>query len=584
MKKIISGNEAIAIGAYRANASFASGYPGTPSSEILEYTKAFEDINVQWASNEKSAFEQALGASIAGRRSFVTMKHVGLNVAADSLMSSSYTGVNGGFVVVVADDPGMHSSQNEQDTRLFARFAQVPILEPSDAKEAIGFMQYAFALSEEYDTPVILRSTTRVSHTQEVVNFDFHKLGGYENKLIARDIRKYVLVPKNAILRHKKLLDRNIALQKLTNEIPLNKIDKGALNIGIITNGVSYLYAKELLPDANYLKIGLSWPFPIELAKEFMKDLDKVILIEELEPYMEEQLKIGGISLEGKKFFPQDGEFNLDIVEEGLVKASFLKRSPKKYFEVPTNLPSRPPVLCPGCPHRSIFDILHSLRVYVTGDIGCYTLGAAEPLSSIHTTVCMGASISMGYGLAKATQNHKVVSVIGDSTFLHTGLQPLIDAYVNNVAYTVIILDNSITAMTGGQPDAASGFNIKSDKTPKVDLETLIRSIGIKRVFKVDQYDYKTTKEIIEQEINTKELSVIIATRPCVLAPKKIKDEPYFVIADKCVDCKRCLRIGCPAIGYKDNKAYIIKDSCTGCALCANVCPTDAIVKGEANE
>jgi len=583
LRKIISGNEALAIGAYRASASFASGYPGTPSSEILEYAKTFEDIQVQWASNEKSAFEQALGASIAGRRSFVTMKHVGLNVAADSLMGSSYTGVNAGFVVVVADDPGMHSSQNEQDTRLFAKFAQVPILEPSDAKEAMGFMQYAFALSEEYDTPVIVRSTTRVSHTQEVVYFDMHKLGGYENKLLAKNISKYVLVPKNAIARHKKLLERNAKLQKLSNETPLNRLEQGSLNIGIITSGVSYLYAKELLPNANYLKIGLSWPFPTEVAREFVKSLDKVIVIEELEPYIEEQLKASGIYVEGKKFFPQDGEFNLDIVEEGLIKASFLEKNQKKYFEVP-DLPARPPVLCPGCPHRPIFDILHSLRVYVTGDIGCYTLAAAAPLSSIHTTVCMGASISMGYGIAKASLNHKIVSVIGDSTFLHTGLQPLIDAYVNNVAYTVIILDNSITAMTGGQPDAVSGFNIKNEPTPKVDLENLVRSIGIKRVFKVDQYDYKATKEIIEQEVNTKELSVIIATRPCVLAPKKIKDTPYIVIADKCIDCKRCLRVGCPAIGYKDNKAYIIEDSCTGCALCANVCPTSAIVKGDTNE
>ncbi|WP_291493141.1 indolepyruvate ferredoxin oxidoreductase subunit alpha [Desulfurella sp.] len=585
MRKIISGNEAIAIGAYRANASFASGYPGTPSSEILEYTKTFEDIKVQWASNEKSAFEQALGSSIAGRRSFVTMKHVGLNVAADSLMSSSYTGVNAGFVVVVADDPGMHSSQNEQDTRLFAKFAQVPILEPSDAKEAMGFMQYAFSLSEEYDTPVILRSTTRVSHTQELVYFDMHKLGGMEDKLLAKNISKYVLVPKNALLRHKKLLERNTKLQKLTNEIPLNKMEQGSLNVGIITSGVSYLYAKELLPEANFLKIGLSWPFPIDLAKEFAKNFEKVIVIEELEPYIEEQLKIADIkNVEGKKFFPQDGEFNLDIVEEGLAKASVLEKRHKKYFEVPKNLPLRPPVLCPGCPHRPIFDILHSLRVYVTGDIGCYTLGAAAPLSSIHTTVCMGASISMGYGIAKASQNHKIVSVIGDSTFLHTGIQPLIDAYVNNVAYTVIILDNSITAMTGGQPDAVSGFNIKNEPAPKVDLENLVRSIGIKRVFKVDQYDYKKTKEIIEQEVNTKELSVIIATRPCVLAPIKIKEMPYFVIVDKCIDCKRCLRIGCPAIGYKENKAYIIEDLCTGCGLCAEVCPTLAIVKGESNE
>ncbi len=580
MRKIISGNEAIAIGAYRANASFASGYPGTPSSEILEYVKTFEDIKVQWASNEKSAYEQALGASIAGKRSFVTMKHVGLNVAADTLMSSSYTGVNGGFVVVVADDPGMHSSQNEQDTRIFAKFAQVPILEPSDAKEALGFMQYAFTISEQFDTPVILRSTTRISHTSEVVFFDMHKLGGFENKLLAKDIAKYVLVPKNAMQRHKKLLERCEALKKFTNEVPLNRVEEGTLDIGIITSGVSYLYAKQLLPDAWFLKIGMSWPFPDRLAADFVKKLKKVIVIEELEPYIEEQLKICGFNVEGKKFFPQDGEFNLDIVRQGLEKAKILEKVTKTFFEVSKDLPPRPPVLCPGCPHRPIFDILHSLRVYVSGDIGCYTLAALQPLSSIHTTVCMGASVSMGYGLAKALDNHKIVSVIGDSTFLHTGLQPLIDAYVNNAAYTVIILDNSITAMTGGQPDGVSGFNIKGEKTNSIDLERLVRSIGIERVFRVDQYDYETTKRIIEQEINTPQLSVIIATRPCVLAPKKIKDIPYFVIADKCVDCKRCLRIGCPAIGYQDGIAYIIEDMCTGCAVCANVCPTEAIVRG----
>lgn len=585
MRKIVSGNEAIAIGAYRANASFASGYPGTPSSEILEFAKNFNDIDVQWASNEKSAFEQALGASIAGKRSFVTMKHVGLNVAADSLMSSSYTGVNGGFVIVVADDPGMHSSQNEQDSRLFARFAQVPILEPSDAKEAMGYMQYAFTLSEQFDTPVILRSTTRLSHTSEVVFFDMKKLGNFENKLLAKDISKYVLVPKNAILRHKKLLERNAELKKITNEIPLNRIEEGKLNIGIIVSGVSYLYAKALLPDAWYFKVGLSWPFPIKMAYDFIRNLDKAIVIEELEPYIEEQLKIGGIPIEGKKFFPQDGEFNEDIIENGLIKAGFLaKREKVSVYEVPKDLPKRPPVLCPGCPHRSIFDILHSLHVYVTGDIGCYTLGALAPLSSIHTTVCMGASISMGYGVAKASNNHKIVSIIGDSTFLHTGLQPLIDAYINNVAYTVIILDNSITAMTGGQPDAVSGFDIRHNPTPKIDLETLVRGLGIKRVFKIDQYDYKSAKEIIEKEVNTKELSVIIATRPCVLAPKKIKETPYYVIADKCIDCKRCLRLGCPSIGYAQNKAYIIQDTCSGCALCESICPTNAILKGDLNE
>ncbi len=581
MRKIISGNEAIAIGAYRAGASFASGYPGTPSSEILEYAKTFEDIKIQWASNEKSAYEQALGASIAGRRSFVTMKHVGLNVAADSLMSSSYTGVNGGFVVVVADDPGMHSSQNEQDTRIFAKFAQVPILEPSDAKEALGFMQYAFTISEQFDTPVILRSTTRISHTSEVVFFDMHKLGGFENKLLAKDIAKYVLVPKNAMQRHKRLLERNEALKKFTNEVPLNRVEEGTLDIGIITSGVSYLYAKQLLPDAWFLKIGMSWPFPDRLATDFIKKISKVIVIEELEPYIEEQLKMCGFNVEGKKFFPQDGEFNLDIARKGLEKAEILEKTTKTLFEVPKDLPPRPPVLCPGCPHRPIFDILHSLRVYVSGDIGCYTLAALQPLSSIHTTVCMGASISMGYGLAHALDNHKIVSVIGDSTFLHTGLQPLIDAYINNIAYTVIILDNSITAMTGGQPDGISGFNIKGEKTNALDLEKLVRSIGIERVFKVDQYDYETTKRIIEQEVNTPQLSVIIATRPCVLAPKKIKDTPFFVIADKCVDCKRCLRVGCPAIGYQDNKAYIIEDMCSGCAVCAHVCPTEAIVRGE---
>lgn len=581
MRKIISGNEAIAIGAYRAGASFASGYPGTPSSEILEYAKTFEDIKIQWASNEKSAYEQALGASIAGKRSFVTMKHVGLNVAADSLMSSSYTGVNGGFVVVVADDPGMHSSQNEQDTRIFAKFAQVPIFEPSDAKEALGFMQYAFTISEQFDTPVILRSTTRISHTSEVVFFDMHKLGGVENKLLAKDIAKYVLVPKHAMQRHKRLLERNEALKKFTNEVPLNRVEEGTLDIGIITSGVSYLYAKQLLPDAWFLKIGMSWPFPDKLAIDFAKKVSKVIVIEELEPYIEEQLKMCGVNVEGKKFFPQDGEFNLDIVRKGLEKAEILEKNTRTLFEVPKDLPPRPPVLCPGCPHRPIFDILHSLKVYVSGDIGCYTLAALQPLSSIHTTVCMGASISMGYGLAHALDNHKIVSVIGDSTFLHTGLQPLIDAYVNNIAYTVIILDNSITAMTGGQPDARSGFNIKGEKTNALDLEQLVRSIGIERVFKVDQYDYETTKRIIEQEVNTPQLSVIIATRPCVLAPKKIKDTPFFVEANKCVDCKRCLRVGCPAIGYQDNKAYIIEDMCTGCAVCAHVCPTDAIVRGE---
>jgi len=583
IKKIISGNQAISIGAYKGNARFASGYPGTPSSEILEHFKNYPDVVAQWAPNEKAGLEAALGASIAGVRSFATMKHVGLNVAADPLMTASYTGVNAGFVVVSADDPGMHSSQNEQDNRRYAKFAKVPLIEPSDPYEAMAFMQYAFVVSEKFDTPVILRSTTRISHSLGVVQFDPRTLDNEKELSLIKDFKKYVMIPANAIERHKVVIDRLAKLREFSNQTPINKAEKGNTNFGIITSSMAYNYVKELLPEANIFKVGFTYPMPVDKIKEFLKNLNKVIVVEELEPFMEEELKIAGVEVEGKKYFPENGEFNLDIVEEGLKKAGIIKESKQAVYFEEFELPKRPPALCPGCPHRPIFDILHSRKdIFITGDIGCYTLGCLPPLSAMHTTVCMGASISMGVGASKVQKKDKVVAIIGDSTFFHTGIQPLIDAQVNSANLTVIILDNRITAMTGGQPDPGSGFTLKGDKVKPIRIYDLAKAIGIERVFEIDQYDYKATKELINREIDTEALSVIIPTRPCVLAPKRIKETPLVVVADKCIGCKRCLRIACPAIDFKNNKAIIDEILCTGCEVCKNVCPVEgAIVSKE---
>ncbi len=578
VKKIISGNEAIAIGAYKGNAKFASGYPGTPSSEILEYFKEFDNVTAQWASNEKVGFEEALGASFTGIRSFATMKHVGLNVAADPLMTSAYTGINAGFVIVCADDPGMHSSQNEQDNRYYAKFAKIPLIEPSDSFEAIGFMQYAFIVSEKFDLPVLFRSTTRISHSLGVVEYDSRRLDNEKELKLDKNFRKYVMIPSNAIVKHKELLNKLEKLKLFSNETPINNIEKGNSNVGIITNGVSYNYAKEIMPEAHIFKVGFSYPMPIEKIKSFAKELDKVIVLEELEPFMEEELKIAGLKVEGKKYFPQDGEFNLDIVEEGLHKAGFLKKKKSSVVFDTVELPKRPPALCPGCPHRPIFDILHSHKnIYITGDIGCYTLGSLPPLSAMHTTVCMGASLSVGIGASKVEKNEKIVSVIGDSTFFHTGIQSLVDAYVNKADMTMIILDNRVTAMTGGQPDPSSGINLSNNKFEPVNIAKLAKSIGIERIFEVDQYDYETTKKLLDREIEEPGLSVIIALRPCVLMPKKIKDTP-LVVTDKCIGCKRCLRIACPSIDFKNNVAIIDDSTCTGCEVCLKVCPVEGAI------
>jgi len=583
IKKILSGNQAISIGAYKGNARFASGYPGTPSSEILEHFKNYPNVIAQWAPNEKAGLEAALGASIAGVRSFATMKHVGLNVAADPLMTASYTGVNAGFVVVSADDPGMHSSQNEQDNRRYAKFAKVPLIEPSDPYEAMAFMQYAFVVSEKFDTPVILRSTTRISHSLGVVQFDPRTLDNEKELSLVKDFRKYVMIPANAIERHKVVINRLAKLKGFSNQTPINKVEMGKTDFGIITSSMAYNYVKELLPEANIFKVGFSYPMPVEKIKEFVKNLNRVIVVEELEPFMEEELKIAGLEVEGKRYFPENGEFNLDIVEEGLKKAGIIKESRQTVYFDEFELPKRPPALCPGCPHRPIFDILHSRKdIFITGDIGCYTLGCLPPLSAMHTTVCMGASISMGVGASKVQEKDKVVAIIGDSTFFHTGIQPLIDAQVNKANITVIILDNRITAMTGGQPDPGSGFTLKGDEVKPIRIYDLAKAIGIERVFDIDQYDYKATKELINREIDTPALSVIIPTRPCVLAPKRIKDTPLVVVPDKCIGCKRCLRIACPAIDFKNNKAIIDEFLCTGCEVCKNVCPVEgAIVSKE---
>ena len=574
MKKLMLGNEAIARGFYEAGCKVVSSYPGTPSTEITEYASQYDEIYCEWAPNEKVAAEVAFGASLGGARSACCMKHVGLNVAADPLFTMSYTGVGGGLVICVADDPGMHSSQNEQDSRHYAMAAKLPMLEPSDSAEAKEFAKIAFSLSEEYDTPVIFRTCTRIAHSQCAVELCEPKT--VELREYVKNPQKYIMAPANAIKKHPVVEARTEALVAFSEKTELNRVElcEGS-ELGIITSGTSYQYVKEIFGDSvSVLKLGMVYPLPKSLILDFAKKVKRLVVIEELDPFIENHCKALGLSVEGKSLFPICGEFS-----QGLI-ASALGLEKKTCTPSPDVIPNRPPVMCAGCPHRGLFYVLAKKKITVLGDIGCYTLGMAPPLSAIDSVLCMGASVSGVHGFNKArgeAAEKKTVAVIGDSTFMHSGMTGLANIAYNGTNSTVIIVDNSITGMTGHQHNPTTGYNIKGNPAAKIDLEALCRALGFKRVRVVDPYDLKATEAAITEEIAIDEPSVIISRRPCALL-KYVKARPALKVSnDKCRSCRACMKIGCPAISMKEGKAHIDATLCVGCDVCTQLCAFDAI-------
>ncbi len=576
MKKLMLGNEAVAQGAWEAGVAFGSGYPGTPSTEILEYLADRDDVVVQWAPNEKVGLEVSIGAMLAGERALVTMKHVGLNVAADPFFSAAYTGVNGGLVVVSADDPGMHSSQDEQDNRYFAKAAKVIMVEPSDPNEACWMAREAFALSEQFDSPVLMRMTTRVSHQTGVVNAGDKQ--GVTGKGFKKNIAKYVLLPSHARDRRHEVEKRLQAARAFGNESGLwNPIFNGTSGIGVITSGVAFGYVKETLPDASILKLGMTWPLPMERIKAFAGTVEELYVVEELEPFIEEALLAAGIEAKGSALRPYTGELNLPLVEKMLLGA------PKHVPAVDLSdlaLPVRPPTLCPGCGHRAMFDLFREMRLRVMGDIGCYTLGALKPLAAMDACLCMGASVGMAEGLQRfggAKEKGKTVGVIGDSTFFHSGIPGLLDMLANGSDATLIILDNSVTAMTGGQPNPGTGRDIRGNEAPKLDTAAVCRGLGVKRVRVVDPYKLEEVRKVIEEELAAPEVSVIIAKAPCVLQFRIPGGRPAKVKVEACDRCGACIRVGCMAIHERGGFPEVDPELCNGCGVCEQVCEEKAI-------
>lgn len=577
MKTLLLGNEAVARGLYEAGCRFVSAYPGTPSTEITEAAAKYDEIYAEWAPNEKVAAEAAIGASIGGARSFCAMKHVGLNVAADPLFTVSYTGVNGGLVLAVADDQGMHSSQNEQDSRHYAISAKLPMLEPSDSAECLEFSKLAFDISEEYDTPVMLRTCTRVAHSQSIV-----ELGSRierELKPYAKSPSKYVMMPGNAKIRHPIVEERMQKLVRFAETSPINRIEMGDTSVGYITAGICYQYLRECFPSASILKLGMVNPLPIELIRSFSEKVDKLIVVEELDPVIETQIRACGIKVDGgKDIFGYCGELS----QNKILKA--LGMDTPSFADFGEPLPPRPPTLCPGCPHRGLFYTLGKMGVMVSGDIGCYTLGSLPPLSAMDTTVCMGASVSglHGFNTVRGSESaKKSVAVIGDSTFIHSGITGLIDIVYNKGISTVIILDNSITGMTGHQDNPTTGKTLKGELAPVVSLEKLCEAVGVRRVRVCDPYALGELKAAVEEELNAAEPSVIIARRPCILLPSAKISPALFVDPEKCKGCRQCMTIGCPAVSFSDKKASIDSTLCVGCELCTQMCKFDAILKKE---
>ncbi|MBQ4119674.1 MAG: indolepyruvate ferredoxin oxidoreductase subunit alpha [Clostridia bacterium] len=572
MKKLMLGNEAVARGLYEAGCSFVSSYPGTPSTEITEYAAKYKEIYAEWAPNEKVAMETAFGACLAGKRSFCGMKHVGVNVAADPLFTIAYTGVNAGLIIGVADDPGMHSSQNEQDSRHYAIASKIPMLEPSDSSESIEFVKQAFEISEKFDTPVFLKMCTRVAHSQSIVVESERVLP--EQKEYVKDGAKYIMMPGNAKKRHPIVEERTKKLTEYAETASFNRIEEGSDNtVGIITSSTSYQYVKEVCGDKySVLKLGMINPLPIEKIKNFAKSVAKVIVVEELDGIIESHCKNIGVNVSGKEIFGLIGEFSQNIVAEKLGEA------------VPTGealdevIPMRPPVMCAGCPHRGLFYTLKKNKLTVLGDIGCYTLGAVAPLNAIDTTICMGASVSSLHGFNKANEgatDNKTVAVIGDSTFMHSGVTGLINIAYNGSNSTVIILDNSITGMTGHQQNPTTGYNLKGDPCAKIDLEALCKSVGIKSVRVIDPYNLAQCNTVIKEELAKQEPSVIISRRPCALLKYVKHAGPIKTNTDKCVGCKMCMQIGCPAVSMENGKIKIDNTLCTGCGVCSQMCKFD---------
>ena len=571
MKQLMLGNAAVARGLYEAGCSVASSYPGTPSTEITEEAAKYDAIYCEWAPNEKVAMETAFGACLAGKRSFCGMKHVGLNVAADPLFTISYTGVNAGMVIAVADDAGMHSSQNEQDSRHYAIAAKVPMLEPSDSAEALAFAKRAYEISEEFDTPVILKMCTRVSHSQSLV-----ELGERTEveKPYEKNIAKYVMMPGNAIRRHPVVEERTRKLTEFAETCDLNRVEMGGTSMGVITSSTSYQYVKEVFGDSvSVLKLGMVNPLPVKLILDFASKVDKLVVVEELDSIIEDHCRKLGLKVWGKNVLPLEGEFSQNLVAS---KLGGTVHTGKALEDV---IPPRPPVMCAGCPHRGLFYTLNKNKCTVLGDIGCYTLGAVAPLSAMDMTLCMGGSISGIHGFNKARGEEtegKTVAVIGDSTFMHSGMTGLANIAYNQSNSTVIILDNSITGMTGHQQNPTTGYNIKGDPAGKIDLEALCKAMGFNRVRVVDPYDLKACDQAVKEELAANEPSVIISRRPCALLKYVKHNAPLAVNKDKCIGCKSCMKIGCPAISIKEGKAWVDNTLCVGCGVCEQLCPVGA--------
>ena len=571
-KVIMLGNEAIARGAYEAGVKVSSAYPGTPSTEISEYLVQYKDhVYEEWAPNEKVAAEVAVGASISGVRAMACMKHVGLNVAADPLYSVSYMGVNGGLVLVVADDPGLYSSQNEQDTRMVARAAQIPVIEPSDSAEAKDYFKLAFELSEQFDRPFIFRTTTRLAHSQGIVELQDREEP--EDKPYEKNIQKNVMMPGNAKIRHIEIEKRNLELAEAANTLPVNRVEMNGTKIGVITSGIPYQYVKEAMPDASVLKLGIVNPLPRKLIEDFASKVETLYIVEELDPVIEEQVKSWGIEATGKEIFTVQGEYSANMLRKAILKQEL-------DIKEPAAAPGRPPILCPGCPHRSVFYVLNKLKMHAAGDIGCYTLGAVAPLSVIDTTMCMGSSISMLHGMEKAKGKDYIknwVAVIGDSTFMHTGVNSLMNMVYNKATGTVIILDNSTTGMTGHQDHAATGKTLQGDPAYAVSIPGICKAMGIRNVYEINAFDLPLLEKTIKEEAARDEVSVIITKTPCVLLDKR-KKPLYIAHEDKCRKCGMCMKPGCPAMTKNaDGTIYIDDTMCTGCGLCKDLCKFDAI-------
>jgi len=595
MKKLLSGNEALALGAYHAGIKVATAYPGTPSTEILESLAQHKDIYAEWSTNEKVAMEVAMGAAYAGVRSMVSLKQVGLNVASDPFMSASITGINAGLVVVNADDPGIHSSQSEQDNRHYARFAKVPMLEPGDSQEAYEFMAYAFDISELFDTPVLVRTTTRISHSKSVVEVCRERVVPTGRHGFHYDVPKYVMLPVNARYRRPLVEERLVKLAGYADNFPHNLMIWGSSHLGIVTSGVAYQYAREVFPKASFLKLGMTYPLPRNLLRHFSAKVDRLIVIEEIDPFLQENIQAMGIKVSGKEFIPRAGELNPDIIEEASRKAGLLPRtSPKKRREVVAELPGRPPLLCPGCSHTGISHVLSTIgkrsqllkskgkapeesNLIITGDIGCYNLAAYPPFNAVDTTACMGASIGQALGMEKAGVDKKLVAVIGDSTFMHSGITGLVNAVHNEGKITIIILDNGTTAMTGHQEHPGTGISAQGKETRKVALEDVVRGIGVSDVRVVDAFNMKALRDSVRSALDSPELSVIIVRGACAVRIKH--SGPRAIDIERCNQCGVCLQLGCSAIQSDGEHFYIDPSLCVGdaCTICQQICSRQAI-------